>query len=217
MIIFVVLFWSYVTIYPMLTPFILLPIFFLFAQIFRDALERVNSALVFFIAIIVIAAVTYFNVTSGADKYAEYLFQNGIETDAKVSEVQDQDVTLKFRGAAGDIEVVKYSPKKRRFYPPIEEPVVAPDDGDTVRIVYYPGVESALLVLSDPHKSTYGSKLACGEAARALTMAENAYRIQQFPSPEQRTAYRSAIENAIALVCFDTKERERYRELLSKL
>lgn len=220
-----VLIWSYANFYPSLTPFILFTVFLILSQILREQLEKVNSALIFFIAMGAVGFATYENFRQGPEVYAGFLKAKGQETDAFVKEVKKtkplfsstevDEVVLSFND---DEDRVTYVAQARRFFPTVEEPFQTPEVRSKVRIAYYPGVESGFIILSDPGKSSFGSKLACGEQLRVLKLSENAFKFEQFPSAEKRAAYKNAIETALSLGCIESmSEREHYRDAFGRL
>ncbi len=212
-----VLIWSYATFYPGITPLLLFPVYFLIIRIFRTQLEKTNAALLFLFAMVIIFGVTYVNFTAGPGLYIKYLESKGVETDAVVSDIDGENIELTFKGKDDEEEKVTYTAHTRRFYPPVQEPVAMPDKLDRARIVYYPGVESGFVLLTDPKKSSYGLKIACNDATRLLKLAENAFRFEQFPSPDRHNVYRTSIELVLSMSCGDTTERERIREILVNL
>ncbi len=212
-----VLIWSYATFYPGITPVFLFPTYFLVVRLFRRPLERINAALLFLFATVIIFGVTYVNFAEGPALYIGYLENNGVETDAVVNAIDGETIELTFKGENDEEEKVLYTAQARRFFPLAEEPIAMPDKLDRARIAYYPGVESGFIILKDPKKSTYGAKISCDEATQVLKRAETAFRFEQFPSPERHTAYLASIESFLSLSCGDMTERERIREILANL
>ncbi len=213
----VILIWSYATFYPIITPILLFPIFFLGMRIFRQKLEKTNSALLFFFATFLIGIVTYINFTQGPALYTGYLEKKGVETDSVATSIVGDKAELSFTGKNGEEEKVTFSPHSWRFHPQVEEPIAVPAKGDQVRIMYYPGVESSFIILADAKKSSYGAKIACNEATRVLKLAEAGYRYAQFPGPEKHAAFKLAIENMLAWSCGSIDERERLSDILPNL
>lgn len=218
--------WGHANLFPVFTPLILFLVFWFIAHLLRENLERYHSGLVFLVTCAAVSAITYENFVDGPDGYAAFLAAKGVETDAYVTAVtvnsstlsgDENDVSVSFEEENGEKNEFSYGPHARRFYPPIEQPVIPPGVGDRIRIRYFPGAARAFIVLSNPKASVYGMKIACDEAKRALAAAEKAYRFEQFPSGERRLGYKNAIEKMTSIDCVDSKERERLREALPKL
>ena len=218
--------WGHANLFPILTPVILFPIFWFIAHLLRENLERYHSGLVFLITCAAVGAMTYENFVDGPDRYAEFLAAKGVETEAYVTGVTanesslngtENNVSISFSDQDGEKVEFTYGPHARRFYPPVEQPVIPPGVGDRIRIRYFPGVPLTFIVLSDPKTSVYGAKIACDQAKRVLAAAEKAYNFEQFASAERRINYRNAIEKISSMDCIDFKERERLQEILPKL
>ncbi len=222
-----VLVWSFVNLFPAVTPFILFPVFFLIAHLIRNNLENIHSGLLFLAICGVIGAITYENFVRGPEHYNSFLEQRGAELDAAVTVIKKSEsifpsedgneVAISFQDESGTTIETSYMTHDRRYFPPLHAPVVPPEPGDRIRIRYYPGAETGFLVLSDPKKSIYGGKIACNEAKHQLAVAEKGFRFEDYASAERRSAFRKAIDTAIGMNCLDIKESERVRAFLPKL
>ena len=172
-----------------------------------------------------VGGLTYQNFVSGPDAYNSFLESRGVEADAAVISVKksssvfaegSDEIEITVQEESGAVIEMSFTSHDRRFYPPVETPTVAPENGDRIRIRYFPGAETGFIVLSDPKKSFYGGKIACADAKKIMAATEKANRFNDF-NPDARKRYRKAIEQALALSCLDYQETERLRGLLPKL
>lgn len=222
-----VLIWSCANLFPIITPVILFPIFWIVAHFLRNNLEQMHSGLGFLFFCAALGGLTYVNFTQGPDHYFDFLERRGVEVNAKVTSVKkatsllaidgSDEVGLTFQNETGTTFEMSYVSHDRRFYPPVEQPVTPPEPGDRIRIRYFPGAESGFVVLSDSQKSEYGRRIICGQAKNFLLAAEKGFRAEDFPSGERRQKFKTAIGTAIGLGCLDFKETERIRAFLPRL
>lgn len=211
----------------MLTPVVLLPSLWILRHLTQGLLEKINAAFMTLIIFVFIGAGTYWTYAESPQEYTKFLTERGFETNARVLNIRHEtsilnggsydEVEIEFQDQEGTPLKANYLSISRRFFPPVQEPITLPAVGDTLRIAYFPTVESGLVVLTDAKKSLYGAKLECIDAQLSLRKSELRYRHEDVPTWSDAQALRNSINAILPLDCIDLKERDRLRDLKEKL
>lgn len=219
--------WSYVTLYPVLTPIVLLPLFWLARMTILAYSRQVNAAFIMFATVASIIFATYFNYVDGPEAYSDFLGRRGVETDATVTSVAPYNssiatskataIEVLFRDENNRTYKLTYSTDQRRLLPSLGELEPVPEIGEQLRIRYFPGVESGFIVLTAPEKSVYGARLRCAVRKSQLATSETRFKFETPPLATTRKAYQEAIQAALEFNCLTPTDRDLYRGLLKTL
>lgn len=223
----IVYIWGYITLYPLLTPVVFIPIIWLLRRIFRSVSENLNAFVLILLAAAVMGGATYFNFTHGLKSYSNFLTKNGYETDATVISVglanspmsseKTDEIGILFRDEHSRTFKVAYRGDERRLYPPIPELKTKPIIGDRLRVQFYPQAETTFLVLTDPKKSEYAAKIVCENLQAAIKAYDAQIKFGVQPSADQKQGHRQNIQGLLDANCVSLTDRDFYRGILQTL
>jgi hypothetical protein len=218
--------WGWVVFYPVLAPVVTLPLLVFLVKILRSISTRINAALILIVACLLLGAVAYANLRFGPTLYFSFLQKNGEEITAKVTDVRkgsnlsgesSTKVDLLYTSPTTGETSVTLPLSANRILPSVESLELSPEIGDTVRIHVFPQAESAMMISSDPEKSTYGAKLRCASLQRRFNRAELRAKATELLGGPARLEFIQAIQELLNSPCPNLEQRNHLRGLISTL
>lgn len=221
-----VLLWGWTVFIPLLAPVIALPLLLLIGRSVRSLSARVNTALLFFVFSLSLAAVAYGNLRYGRELYFDFLKNKGETHLAKVADIRrasaltgatTTEIDLIFKSNVTGETTATVPLNTNRIFPDLDSLDLPPEIGDTMLIYVYPQAAQVLMIDADPKKSSYGAKLQCSILQQRFEKTRLRMQATGYPTRDVKEPYIQAIKDLLETNCPNLEQRNHLRGILSTI